>query len=203
MIKREGVGHSTDVVLARALPPLAADTDGLDVTDEQRLTAMFNDHFDFIWRSLRRLGVPPAAVDDAAQEVFLVASRRLAAIERGKERAFLFGTAVRVASDARRSAGRRRDAAGADEPVDTADPMPSPAELVDRKRARALLDEIIASLPDDARPVFVLYELESMTMAEIANVLAIPPGTVASRLRRARELFESAIARTAHRRTHG
>ena len=195
MINRAGLGHPSGVVLARALPPLAADADGLAVTDEQRLTAMFNDHFDFIWRSLRRLGVPPAGVDDAAQEVFVVASRRLGAIERGKERAFLFGTAVRVASDARRSAGRRRDAAGADEAADAPDPAPAADELVDRKRARALLDEIIAGLPDDARPVFVLYELEGMTMAEIATVLAIPAGTVASRLRRARELFEHAIAR--------
>src|SRR6185437_3582772 len=149
--------------------------------DEQRLSAMFNAHFDFIWRSLRRLGVPDGAVDDAAQEVFVVASRRLGAIEHGKERAFLFGTAVRVASDARRSAGRRRDAAGRDEAPESIDPAPAADELVDRKRARALLDDIIAALPDDARPVFVLYELEGLTMAEIAAVLAIPAGTVASR----------------------
>src|SRR5262249_5447895 len=137
VINPAGLGHSTDAVLARALPPLAADTEDLDVTDEQRLTAMFNDHFDFIWRSLRRLGVPPASVDDAAQEVFVVASRRMASIERGKERAFLFGTAVRVASDARRSAGRRRDTG---EEAEAADPTPSADELVDRKRARAMLD---------------------------------------------------------------
>ncbi|HTJ46804.1 MAG TPA: sigma factor, partial [Kofleriaceae bacterium] len=95
------------------------------MTDEQRLTAMFNAHFDFIWRSLRRLGVAAAAVDDAAQEVFVVASRKLREIEAGKERAFLFGTAVRVASDARRSARRRGDKVSDDAAPETADPAPA------------------------------------------------------------------------------
>jgi len=173
------------------------------VSRDARITAMFNDHVDFIWRSLRRLGVPEAGVDDATQEVFMVASRRLDAIELGKEKSFLFGTAVRVASDARRGAGRRRDRVADDEQPDIADPSPRADELVDRKRARALLDEIIAGLPDETGPVFVLYELEGMTMAEIASVLSLAPGTVASRLRRAREHFDSMIARRAPRRDHG
>jgi len=144
---------------------------------------------------VRRLGVPPEAVDDAAQEVFVIASRRLASIEEGKERAFLYGTAVRVASTARRTSSRRRAAPTADEPLDPTDPAPAPDELVDRKRARALLDELVARLPDDTRPVFVLYELEGLTMDEIAICLEVPAGTVASRLRRAREVFQAAVAR--------
>jgi len=114
--------------------------------DPQRLSALFHQHYDFVWRSVRRLGVPPDAVDDAAQEVFVVASRRLAAIEVGKERAFLFGTALRVASDARRSRARRRLSGDEADPVDGS---PRIDELVDQKRARALLDEIVASLPAD------------------------------------------------------
>jgi RNA polymerase sigma-70 factor (ECF subfamily) len=165
-----------------------------------RLSAMFHDHFDFVWRSVRRLGVPPEGVDDAAQEVFVVASRKLGAIVAGKEKAFLFGTAVRVASDARRAQNRRRRSP--DEPPDTCDPTPPPDELVDRKRARELLDDVIAAIPDDVRPVFVLFELEGMTMAEIAAVLELPPGTVASRLRRAREVFAESVARLDHRRSH-
>jgi len=185
------------------MPSSPTAPDVVDVTDEQRLTAMFNAHFDFVWRSLRRLGVAEPAVDDAAQEVFVVASRRLASIEHGKEKAFLFGTAVRVASDARRRLGRRRDRLAGDRAVDPPDPGPAQDELLDRKRARALLDEIMAGLPDEARPVFVLHELEGMTMAEIAACLEIPPGTVASRLRRAREAFHAAIARARPRRDHG
>lgn len=210
MIKRVDPGHSPDAVLAREMQPPSVvgvaragtepDVPAADVTDEQRLTAMFHSHFDFIWRSLRRLGVAEANVDDAAQEVFVVASRRLRAIELGKEKSFLFGTAVRVAADARRRAGRRRDHVADDEPPDIADPAPAADELIDRKRARALLDDIIANLPDETGPVFVLYELEGMTMAEIAGVLDVPPGTVASRLRRAREHFAVCLARSTPRR---
>ena len=168
----------------------------------QRLEELFAAHFDLVWRSLRRLGVPDHAVDDAAQEVFVVASRKLAAIEPGKEKAFLFGTAVRIASDVRRAQRRRPSAEADDERADTSNPAID--ELVDRKRARELLDEIIAELPDDARPVFVLFELEGMTMASIASCLDLPPGTVASRLRRARELFAAQVARLEARSTgHG
>jgi RNA polymerase sigma-70 factor (ECF subfamily) len=163
------------------------------VSSPDRLTTLFRDHFDLVWRTVRRLGVPPEALDDAAQEVFVIASRRLASIEAGKERAFLYGTAVRVASTARRTSSRRRRAPEeAPDPVDTA---PAVDELVERKRARELLDELVARLPDDTRPVFVLYELEGLTMDEIASCLEVPPGTVSSRLRRAREVFQAAVAR--------
>ncbi len=166
----------------------------MTVSSTDRLTALFQQHFDLVWRTVRRLGVPPEAVDDAAQEVFVIASRRLGSIEHGKERAFLYGTAVRVASTARRTSSRRR-AQPLDEAPDPSDAAPTADELVDRKRARELLDELVARLPDDTRPVFVLYELEGLTMEEISICLEVPPGTVASRLRRARELFQAAVAR--------
>jgi RNA polymerase sigma-70 factor (ECF subfamily) len=188
------------VLVARSAPRIAlVDTDsGPAMTDEQRLTAMFTAHFDFVWRSLRRLGVSDGNVDDAAQEVFVVAQRKLRAIEAGKEKAFLFGTALRVASDARRARSRRREAPSNEAPA-TADPGATADELVDKKRARELLDQAIGELPEETRPVFVLYELEGMTMAEIAACLEIPPGTVASRLRRAREEFSRVVARVQRR----
>jgi RNA polymerase sigma-70 factor (ECF subfamily) len=187
------------VLLARPAPPLVVDeAAGPTMTDAERLTAMFTAHVDFVWRSLRRLGVEDAAVDDAAQEVFVVAQRKLRVIEPGKEKAFLFGTAVRVAADARRARGRRRETPNETAAATSPDGRAPTDELVEQKRARELLDRVIAALPDDARPVFVLYELEGMTMAEIAACLAIPPGTVASRLRRAREAFDVVIA--AHKR---
>jgi RNA polymerase sigma-70 factor (ECF subfamily) len=75
------------------------------------------------------------------------------------------------------------------------DGAPSAEELIDRRRARVLLDEVLESLPMEVRAVFVLFELEEMTLSEIAALLGIPPGTAASRLRRGRELFQSAVAR--------
>ena len=168
---------------------------------DERLGVIFHEHFAFVWRSLRRLGVAGDVIDDAAQEVFVVASRRLDEIEPGRAKGVLFGTAVRVAADSRRSQSRRRRA---DLDEDSTDPTPAPDELVEHKRARELLDGIVAELPADTRPVFVLFELEGMTMAEIAAVLELAPGTVASRLRRAREVFAAAVTRIEARRSrHG
>jgi RNA polymerase sigma-70 factor (ECF subfamily) len=168
-----------------------------------RLSTMFHHHHDFVWRSVRRLGVSPEAVDDATQEVFVVASRKLDSIEVGKEKAFLFGAAVRVASDSRRARQRRRQAPSDDQP-EPIDATPALDELVDQKRAREILDAIVGQLPEDTRPIFVLFELEGMTMARIASYLDLPAGTVASRLRRARELFAAQVARLEARSTqHG
>src|SRR5438105_10514602 len=77
--------------------------------DQARLRALVSDHVDFIWRSLRRLGVLEADLGDAAQQVFLVTARKLDLVRHGSERAFLFQTAVRVASDSRRTRRRRRE----------------------------------------------------------------------------------------------
>lgn len=169
-----------------------------------RLATLFHQHFDLVWRTVRRLGVPAAGIDDAVQEVFVVASRKLDRIEPGKEKAFLYGTAVRVAADARRAASRRGGPPIELEPELLGDAGPNPDELLAQKRARELLDAIVSALPEDARDVFVLYELEGLTMAEIAAALELPAGTAASRLRRARELFAAAVARLeARRRTDG
>ncbi len=168
-----------------------------------RLSQMFHHHYDFVWRSVRRLGVAPDAVDDATQEVFVVASRKLDAIELGKEKSFLFGTAMRVASDTRRAVQRRRQSP-ADEQPEPIDATPALDELVDQKRAREMLDDLVSQLPEDTRAIFVLFELEGMTMARIASDLDLPAGTVASRLRRGRELFAAHVARLEARSTqHG
>jgi RNA polymerase sigma-70 factor (ECF subfamily) len=177
--------------------PRSAPTPGLiELQSNVRLRAIFDANLDFVWRSLRRLGVPQLVVDDATQEVFLVASRRLADIEVGRERSFLFATALRVASDARRASARRgkRDDRALER---IADDAPGPDELADRRRARALLDRVLDTLDLELRAVFVLYELEEMTMVEIASILDLAQGTVASRLRRARQAFKVAASRLA------
>jgi RNA polymerase sigma-70 factor, ECF subfamily len=151
-------------------------------------------HLRFIWRALRRLGIPNTELPDASQQVFTIAARKIAAIREGSERAFLYQTAVRVASDLRRSLRRRRE--DGDETLDDhADEGDGPDELADRARARAMLDAALGRMPMDLRSVFVLFELEEITMAEIASLLQLPMGTVASRLRRARELFQVEVRR--------
>ncbi len=157
---------------------------------------MFDQHYDVVWRSLRRFGVASDEVDDAAQEVFIVAARRLDDIEIGKERSFLFSTAMRVASDARRARARRRTTAdGSEALAEVKDPCPTADVLSDRLRARELLDQVLDTMSEDQRSVFVLFELEGMTMAAIAEDLDLPSGTVASRLRRAREHYQRQVDR--------
>jgi RNA polymerase sigma-70 factor (ECF subfamily) len=164
-------------------------------SDEARLRAMVDHHSDFTWRSLRRLGLSPDAADDATQRVFVVAHERLADIAPGCEKAFLFNTAVRVASSARRTHARRREVLGGDDPFETADPAPHADELLDRHRARALLGDLLDEMAMDLRVVFVLFELEGMKMTEIAATIDVPEGTVASRLRRARAEFQGTLKR--------
>ncbi|MDB4933295.1 MAG: ECF-family polymerase sigma factor [Labilithrix sp.] len=168
--------------------------------EHARLRRMLDESFDFIWRSLRRFGLSDDRADDAAQQVFIIASRKLDTIRPDAERSFLFGTAMRVASDMRRSAVSRREIAHADPAADLADTATAADELIDRGRARAMLDRVLDAMDEDLRIVFVLFELEETPTAEIAALLGIPPGTVASRLRRAREEFEVQIARIKKRR---
>lgn len=179
----------------RALSP-----DAMTALRDARLRQLVDGHFDFIWRSLRRLGVPHADVDDSAQEVFMVASRRLDDIEPGRERAFLFGTAARVASTFRRTVSRRREHGGMDLD-DTVDPSPDPEQAIARLRSRETLQQLLLDMDLEYRTVFVLFELEQLAVPEIAELLEIPVGTVASRLRRARELFVMSAKRFQARQT--
>lgn len=158
------------------------------------MAGLLAEHHSLVWRSLRRLDLPECDADDASQQVFLVAYRRLADIAPGSERSFLLHTALRVAAEFRRSRKRRREEDG-----QTLGTMPdlaaSPEELLDRQRACAMLDRVLAAMPMDLRTVFVLFEIEELTMAEIASAIEIPAGTVASRLRRARAVFRETAAR--------
>lgn len=166
-----------------ATPPRASNT---------RLRDLIDRNLDFLWRSLRRLGVCEADLGDAVQQVFWIATCKLAQIEEGKERAFLFQSALRVSANTRRARRRRKEVVE-EGWVDQADSSPRPDDWAEARRRRALLDELLDRLPLELRAVFVLSEIEEITMAEIATMLGIPPGTVASRLRRARAQFEDHV----------
>jgi RNA polymerase sigma-70 factor (ECF subfamily) len=165
----------------------------------ERLAALVHEHYAFVWRLLRRLGIGEGDADDAAQQVFLAAASRLARVEGGHERAFLYGVALNVGARARRSFGRRRE-----EPLEAAGereaPEPSAERLLELRQARALLDRLLDEMPEELRVVFVLFELEELSTPEIAELCELPVGTVASRLRRAREDFEKRVARAEARR---
>ncbi len=191
-----------DVGMGALAPPLGAAATA-DAERDRRVRTLVDEHYDAVWRTLRRLGVAPGQVDDAAQEVFWVAMRRLDDIRSGRERAFLFGVAARVASDARRARARSHEVAD-QTAVDAAEGhVPTPEGLLDERRARELLDQVLDELDDEARVVFVLYELEGLSSPEIASLLELPVGTVASRLRRGRAQFHEAARRARARAARG
>jgi RNA polymerase sigma-70 factor, ECF subfamily len=159
---------------------------------EQRLKVMLDDHFDLVWRMLRRLGVPESRAEDAAQDVFVIASEKMDSILLGREKAYLIGIAVRLAKDIRQLSAVKNERALPE--FDTLrDGSADPEAMLDQVQKRAILDTILAELDDDERAVFVLYELEQYSSPEIAEVLKLAVGTVASRLKRARETFERKV----------
>jgi len=167
----------------------AAPVTTLGGVNESRLRQVVSGHFEVLWRFLRRLGIAEGDIDDAVQEVVLVLARKLDQVEVGSERAFVLSTAFRVASGFRRATRRRREVDdGAIEGFES--PELSPEALAEKQRLRLILQRVLNQLPLELRVVFVLYELEELTMADIAATLALPPGTVASRLRRSREQFQ-------------
>jgi RNA polymerase sigma-70 factor, ECF subfamily len=168
--------------------------------DSARLGAAVRQNYAFLWRSLRRLGLQAADVDDAAQQVLSVFARRLADVEVGAERAFLFQTALRVASDARRTHARSPLRVDDDAIAAAPDPAPNAEQQIDRQEARALLDAVLDAMDPELRVVFILFELEELTTAQIAALIEIPAGTVGSRLFRARKEFEAMTTRVKARR---
>lgn len=187
-------------VLSRdSLPDRSAQEDHQSFLDGQRIRHLVDRDGEFVWRMLRRLGLSDADADDSAQEVFLIAARRIRELEPEKERSFLIGTAIRVASVWRRgeSRFRRRVDSAASVPLD---PVPDPEQLAERYRLRRDLDSLLDQLDLDLRSVFVLAEIEELSAPEIADLLDLKLGTVASRLRRAREHFREAVKRLDARR---
>ena len=167
---------------------------------EARLRVLMTTHFDFVWRSLRRLGLSAADADDGAQEVFVVLSRNLSNVLPQNEKSFLFGAALKVASTRRRGLKRRREEPRSWLADDEAEPEqersePGPERLAELASARRELDRILDGMKLDQRAVFVLYELEELSVPEIAELLAVAVGTVSSRLRGARQEFESSLRR--------
>lgn len=160
-------------------------------TSRARLGRMFDDNHEFIWRLLRRLGLSTERADDAAQQVFLVAAERISDIRDGSERAFLFGSALRIARTWLRTDQRLILDGDMDCRLSIS---ATPEELADQRRAVDVMDRVLSGMDLDLRTVFVLFELEGLPVAEIATLSDMPVGTVASRLRRARTVLRAALS---------
>ncbi len=156
--------------------------------------AVYQANFDFVWRSVRGLGVAAAAVDDATQDVFVVVHRRLHEFEaRAHIRSWLFGIALRVARDYRRSVRRKGPQVQLPETLCSSQAA-SPFDTTARAQALRFVEAFLDTLNDDKRVVFVLAELEQLRPPEIAEMLELNLNTVYSRLRAARLEFAQAVA---------
>jgi RNA polymerase sigma-70 factor (ECF subfamily) len=176
-------------------PPGQSDATGEAVTT---LARVYQDHFAFAWRMVRRLGVPDAQIEDAVQDVFVVVHRRLPDFEgRSSVRTWLAGIVRRVARDYRRSIERKPALANElDVAVDEISvEQGTPEDSALATEAARLLHLLLDTLDDDKREVFILAELEQWSIADIAEATGVKINTASSRLRLAREAFELAAER--------
>ncbi len=159
--------------------------------DHAVFTALYDGHVGFVWRNLRRMGVPEANLDDATQDVFLVLHRRLADLPVDGARGWIFGIARRVAADHRRLGKRRGTVA--------LDPAREPVHVgstdLERAEASRLVQAALAELNAEQRDVLVLIDLEQLPAPEASAALGVGLNTVYSRLRLARAAFERHVLR--------
>ena len=178
----------------RGSPPIAAPAER-PVTGLQ-LDEVYRAELGFVWRSAKRLGVREAALDDVVQEVFVIVHRRLGDFEgRSALRTWLFGITLRVVRDHKRSVARKSPDAAVD-PDTLRATSAGPSESMEKKEAVRLLHAILDEMDDERREVFVMAELEQMSMPDIAGALGVNVNTAYARLRAARQTFESALARS-------
>lgn len=159
------------------------------------MRTIFDEHARYVIRTLRHLGVREADVEDVAQEVFVTVHRKLPEFEgRSKLRTWLYAICLRVASDHRRRAYVVRERATDNPPVDTGERTGDEADT--SLESRAFVQELLGELDDDKRAVLVLYEIEGLTMREVADVIGCPLQTAYSRLHAARDLLRQAWERS-------
>lgn len=164
------------------------------VFESRALPELVREHTPYVWRVLRSLGVRDTDLDDVCQETFIVVHRRLHTFEgRASLRSWMYGIALRVVSDYRYKAHRRREVLTA-EPPETGTFAPQEAAL-EGKRAWQLIDSVLARLSAEQREVFVLYELEELSMREVCESIGCPLQTAYSRLHSARKQVQDGLKR--------
>jgi RNA polymerase sigma-70 factor, ECF subfamily len=150
--------------------------------------AIFAEHAPYVLRVMRHLGVPAADLQDQSQEVFVAVFRGLSSFGgRSKLQTWIYGICLRVASNHRRRAHVRRERPCSEPPEQSL--PPEQGEALERREGQASLQRLLDALDHDKREVFVLYELEELSMKEVAEVCGCPLQTAYSRLHAARRLL--------------
>jgi RNA polymerase sigma-70 factor (ECF subfamily) len=163
--------------------------------------ALYRTHLGFVWRNLRRLGVPELSAEDAAQDVFIVVHRRWDSYDArwSSVETWLFGIVLRVARNYRRAARRRQGRFDANTDAEevlqrVATPRSTPDEIAESRQAAALLERMLTQLSDKKRAMLVMVDIEEMSVPEAAQALGVNVNTAYWRLRAARQEFQKALA---------
>lgn len=189
-----GKGHQEGVVLTLQAVSAPLLTASKEAPARPQFREIYDEYFNFVHRTARRLGVHERSLDDAAQDVFVVVHRRLGDFEgRSGIKTWLYGITRRVAKDYRRRVGRKERGMVPTEGL--ASEVNSPDENAARRQAAEVLEAILSGLDPAKREVFVLAEMEQMTAPEISDALSVNLNTIYSRLRNARADFEKAVSR--------
>jgi RNA polymerase sigma-70 factor, ECF subfamily len=177
-----------------AEPPQTPLVDGTAPVDSPDFTAVYRAHFAYVIRALRRLGVREADLPDLAHDVFVVVHRKLSSFDPSRPmKPWLFGIAFRTALDKKRKHSTFRESLSEDAGERNASATPAADDLVAAREAHDVVMRALDALNDDQRAVFVMHELEGLSMPEIADVVDAPLNTLYSRLRLARDAFTTAV----------
>jgi RNA polymerase sigma-70 factor (ECF subfamily) len=187
---------------AQRLPEASGPRCATAISEIPAFEQIYERYFDFVWSSARRLGASDAAMDDVVQEIFIVIHAKVRTLQKPESlRSWIYGIVRRTVSDHHR-ARRAREASGVGLVVhyelDQLLPR-TPLDLTEQNAQVRLLWSLLEELEHSKREVFILVELEQMTVPEVAEALEIPLNTAYSRLRVARQAFEASLARRALR----
>jgi RNA polymerase sigma-70 factor (ECF subfamily) len=196
---------SAELETSPAHAPLADETAPRSAAEERsRFNDFYTKHAQFVARSLRRLGIHDELLDDALQEVFVVVYRKLPQLQGDEhEKTWVFRITMNVAANLRRQNQRWLTKLGGGSealPQDLTSPDDQLGRLLQDERL-ALLYQVLGTLDEDKRNVFVLHELEQLGVPEVAEALGLNLNTAYSRLRAARAAFEHGVQQ--HLEKHG
>ena len=187
----ERVNGSGDGTGVPTQTPLVDGTASVEAPD---FTAVYRAHFPYVIRALRRLGIREADLPDLAHDVFVVVHRKLSTFDPSRPmKPWLFGIAFRTALDKKRKHASFREALSADAGERDVSPAPAADALVEAREAHDVVMRALNALNEDQRAVFVMHELEGLSMPEICEVVDAPINTLYSRLRLARDAFTTAV----------
>jgi RNA polymerase sigma-70 factor, ECF subfamily len=159
-------------------------------------SALYREHFAYVWRALARLGIRDADLPDLAHDVFVVVHRKLGGYDATRPaKPWLFGICFRVALDKKRKHATFKEVLGTDAPEREQSAFPSPEAAASARQAHDLVMRALEVLDFDKRAVFVLCDLEGMSVPEVAQVIDAPVNTLYSRLRLARAAFTEEVRR--------